>query len=456
MLKRIWLSLCIVPMLLLCSSCGAELGDQPIREEDGTLVWKGFTVEHSYYGGSATNVFVPENVLTTQDQVLSVLFGASSGSPVQFGMKEIIQVNLDGEWYSLPDLLMHREQPLIMAPLSDGVEYRSEESKTAHSVDLSPFGALPPGKYRLVEEFFWGNVNKEYQFAYFWVIAPGGKRPIESETTGTARLEDIAFSVDSPYAAQRTITDQNYLLRLNITNLSGKWYNAKEAILEIWKAGQWENVAFQHANLGLIFNWGSSSELLFLDEPLEVGDYRIRLIMSVFNLTGTVEPQSFFSVLSGEEAPIPQWKVSQLHPSPIDVAEVSSGVTMTLKSPVLTMDNLEFEFVLTAIDDYSYFYGEPFTIEVLLDGSWYSVPFASDGFDSIGYGIDSSTSLQDRTHTCHPLWAAGILPAGQYRLLKEFMVNNPSIDEDNPIYLGKEFAIAEFTVETTLELRKYS
>jgi hypothetical protein len=123
---------------------------------------------------------------------------------------------------------------------------------------------------------------------------------------------------------------------------------------------------------------------------------------------------------------------------------------MTIVNPALNKVNKEFEYILTADNYYSY--GEPFGIEVLLDGLWYCVPLAHDTFISIGYSIDESTELKDRTYTLTPVFAAGILPAGQYRLVKSFDLVGPDVTEwGGPVYLKKEIVIAEFTVEETIE-----
>jgi hypothetical protein len=268
--------------------------------------------------------------------------------------------------------------------------------------------------------------------------------------SGTARLEDIVFFVESLYEARRAITDADTMLAMDIENLSGRKYITSNAFLEMNQGGQWVNVAYQHANLGLLLSWMKDRNVLFLDEPLTAGDYRLRLVMSVFGTQGSIEPEYEFTVYPDNEVAEPGWEISRLRVSTYDTAQQNAGVTMALDSTVLNKGNMELEFVLTAVDHYSY--GEPFGIDVLLNGVWYSVPFANSYFNSIGYQIDPDTGTGNRSHSVNPVFAVGILPAGHYRLIKTFDLVGPDTTEwGGPVYLAKENVFAEFIVEETLE-----
>jgi hypothetical protein len=461
--------------LLLSAACGPVSGGAPgtAKEQpgdtqeaittgpDGNTTWNGFALIREDYYGRPEDAFVPENVLTTEDQTLTVFFLSGFGSDgMEYGITEIVQVYLDGSWYTLADgsekseiqpvNLSQREQPLILPPFSMPVE---EAEKTEHIVDLSTLGTLPPGRYRFVERLFLERLQLEqYAIAYFWVVLPGEDIPPESGTSGTARPEDIAFFVESLYEARRVITDADTMLFMNIENLSGRQYITSNAILEMKHGSQWVDVAYQHANLGLLQSWAKNRDILFLEEPLTAGEYRLRLAMSVFGTQSGIEPEpeSEFTVYPYNEAPEPGWEVTRLRVSPYDDAHQSAGVTMTLASAVLNKEKTELEFVLTADDHYSY--GEPFGIDVLLEGIWYSVPFTSVGFHDIGYSIDPDTEISNRSHIAYPVFAVGILPAGHYRLTKEFDLVGPETTEwGGPVYLSKETVFAEFTVEETLE-----
>ena len=433
----------------------------PIEQSDGTLTWNGFKLKREEYFGRAEDVFVPENVLTTDEQTLSVFFSSGFGSDeLEYGIMEFIQVNLDGVWYTLMDEqsdpptplnLSQTDVPLILPPFDSNTEYQSEASRMEHTVDFSVIGGLPAGRYRLVERFFLDRLKLElHTLAHFWVIEPGDKRPPESEPTGAARLEDILFYVDSPYKARQEITDADYHISTYIENLSGKRYVANSAILEMKQNGRWVNVDFQHANLGLLSEWTGVCDFMFLDEPLIVGDYRLRLSISILGMQDVIEPECEFAVIAYEDAPKPKWVSSQLKPSPYNVAEQSTGISITLKNAVLDKENMELEFVIEA--DSAYSFGEPYELDVLLDGTWYSVPLAFSAFNSIGYAIDPDTEIANRTYKHTPVFSVGILPAGQYRLIKAFNLTGPDEPKSGmPTYLTNEFALAEFSVAETLE-----
>ena len=447
---------------MLSAACGTTPGDAPeaiVARSDGVLTWNGFALIREDYYGRSEDVFLPENVLTTEDQTLTVFFLSGFGSDnLEYGVVEVVQVNLDGNWYTLASSsedsgiqsinLSQREYPLILPPFSMPIE---EAEKTERTVDLSTFGQLPPGRYRFVETLFLERLQLEmHALAYFWVVAPGEDRPPESVTGGTARPEDIVFFVDSLYEARRVITDADTMLAMNIENLSGRQYIESNAFLEMKQGRQWVEVAYRHANLGLLQSWMKNRDVLFLEEPLAAGDYRLRLAMSVFGTQSEIEPEYEFTVYRNNEVPEPEWEVSRLRVSPYGTAPQSAGVTIALGSSILNKEKMELEFVLAAGDNYSY--GEQYGIDVMLDGVWYCVPFAHGAFTSISYFIDPDTEISNRSHIIYPVFAVGIMPAGHYRLTKELDLESPETTEwGGPIYIAKETVFAEFTVEETLE-----
>jgi hypothetical protein len=213
-------------------------------------------------------------------------------------------------------------------------------------------------------------------------------------------------------------------------------------------------MGYQHANLSLMFGWSSNSNALFLNEPLSAGDYRLRLSMRVFGTLSEINPECEFTVAPYDNAPEPKWNAARLSLSSYDAAQQSAGVTITLTNPVLNEDNTDFIFIIAA-DDY-YAFGEYYTVEVLLEGKWYSIPLAYGLFNDIGYSVDPETEEAGRTYSCNPVFACGILPAGQYRMIKEFTLFDPEargagLDTYPTTYLAREFAIAEFTVAKTLD-----
>ena len=92
---------------------------------DGNLMWNEFVLIREDYYGRSEDAFIQENVLTTEDQTLTVLFLSGFGNDnLEYGVTEVIQVNLDGNWYTLatepenseiqPVNLSQRDKPLIL------------------------------------------------------------------------------------------------------------------------------------------------------------------------------------------------------------------------------------------------------------------------------------------------------------------------------------------------------
>jgi len=155
-----------------------------------------------------------------------------------------------------------------------------------------------------------------------------------------------------------------------------------------------------------------------------------------------------------ENAPEPKWEVSRLSISRHNAVTQSTDVKISISNPVLDNDNMELEFMITVTDG-SYSYGDPYIIEVLLDGIWYSVPYAYGGaFNSPAYSVDPNTDQKQRTHSINPTFEYGTIPVGQYRLIKEFNLVGPDSPEGMPTYLTKEFVFALFTVTETLDRTK--
>lgn len=447
-----YLIICIVVILLLCTACGNN-SISPVEKPDGSLLWNDWQLireDIGWYGwgGANVDVFVPENVLTTKEQTLTVSF-KSRGGIFEYGFNEFIQVYLDGVWYSLSQKLSQNGEPLILDNYNN--HYDKNEDGTEHMVDFSIIGELPPGKYRLVETFYEEQFKEEtYAFANFWVIKSGGKRPSESETTGNARKEDIVLYVQSLYEARRVITDEDIWFCLYVENLSGKKYaidneyEKNPPILEMKQNDKWGKINYQHINAGMILGWTTDRTEVFLDEPLSAGCYRIRVPMYVLYGSGSIELEYEFDVISQKDVPEPKWEISRLSPSPYNA--LSTGVEMNSANTVLNKDNTVLEITLSSNRLYNY--GEPYEVEVLLDGKWYRVPFASGGFTMPMYTFDPNNAEFSRvSFSCNPASSCGVLPAGQYRIVKEFTVPDTSPTGG---YLAKEFAAVEFTVEETI------
>jgi hypothetical protein len=285
------------------------------------------------------------------------------------------------------------------------------------------------------------------------LIWEGSERPPESEASGPACLGDISLRAEAISQARRVITDKDTVFFFVIENLSGKRYTTSSAVLEKKQGNDWASVDFEHANLGLISEWKTQSDMLFLRAPLAAGDYRLRLSMRTFDYYGPgnwIEPECEFTVTAYADAPEPRLYPAQLALSTFDESMQSESVSIALKNPILNERSTILEYVVTANDCFNF--GESYGIDALLDGKWYSVPFANDMFLAIGYSITPDTAERIRTYSCHPVVACGVLPAGRYRMIKAFDLCDPDAGSESPVtYLATEYASAEFTVEGHLE-----
>jgi len=268
---------------------------------------------------------------------------------------------------------------------------------------------------------------------------------------------------------------------MNIENLSDKDYVASAAILErriendwassgafsvstsltigdersaiytafgISDTDDWKVVSYGHANLRMIRRYRGNSNFLYLNEPLKAGDYRITLVMNVLNSVDTIEPSCEFTVIKHSDLPLLQWDISQLYPSLYKDAEQSTDVIMSFANPILDRENITFDLLIASDEKYSY--GSQYEIDVLLDGMWYSVPFLSDiWWESRNIILNPDTGKTEHVQPVTPLHNVGILPAGQYRIVKEF--DRVEFSNGYVIPLSSEFAIAEFTVTELLE-----
>jgi len=471
MFKRYYIIICAFIILLLFISCEKK-SETPVEQPDGTFLWNGLQLirdDLCRYDGRGISVFVPENVITTEEKMLTVFFRDYSGG-LEYGVKEYIQVYINGLWYTVNQQVSQYDESLILYGYQgDRGDYRSWQGEK-YTADFSAMDKLPVGKYRFVETFSGDRLEEEiYAFANFWVIKPGGKRPPESETTGNARKEDIVLSMQSVYEARREITDKDIWFCVFVENLSGKEYcidNEQEKnppILEIKQNSKWEKVDYRHINAGVAEGWQININQIFLDELLTAGHYRIRIPMRVFKEPGSIEKQPGyieinceFDIIAHIDIPEPKWEISRLKQSDYDSSKQSTGIRMSAPNPVLNKENTQLEIMLE-VDNY-YEYGTPYEVEVLLDGNWYNVPFMG----GMGWAMPAFLLKPNDENTRNyiyenPVRDCGVLPKGQYRIIKEFDLREPPVPpaEWGGNRIAKEFAIVEFTVEETLSSEEY-
>ena len=269
---------------------------------------------------------------------------------------------------------------------------------------------------------------------------------------------DIYIRVESPYEARRVITDRDVQLSLVIGNISGVNYVADEAALEKKNGTRWESAQYRHANLGMINGYSTSQgNLIFLNGPLAVGDYRLRLTVSVLTTVrdGTrgsrapFEPACEFTVTAYGEAQAPAWDASRLGISLYDEYVTPPSIPMSFSNPVLTNANPELGYSISAND--IYYYDENYRADVLIDGTWYDVPFINRIVHAILLVYNPGDAGNGDRHECKPEPASGcgILPAGTYRIVKEFDLGGY---RGSPQFIRTEYAVAEFRADETIEL----
>jgi len=277
---------------------------------------------------------------------------------------------------------------------------------------------------------------------------------------------ELVFHVRSLYEARRVITDRDNWFGLFFTVSYGAWVvEQEEVFLEMLHDGVWERINYRNVNIGLMrSSWDEISvSELFLHEPLAAGRYRVRLIAYPFTvprsshrgMPGAIELVREFDIIAHEDAPEPRWNITRLELSPHCESDWSDGIRMTVANPVIDGDNTVLEVYLTA--DYIYTFGEHFRVEALLDGQWYKVPFANGVFFDVGFKI--SAGVRNLTVDCcaiDPVFRAGVLPAGHYRIIMEFSLMGDLMTEYGVLdwsirnRIAEEFAMAEFVVMETL------
>lgn len=99
-------------------------------------------------------------------------------------------------------------------------------------------------------------------------------------------------------------------------------------------------------------------------------------------------------------------------------ATLPEGISMTVDTETVTSEGASFLLLQTTEHDIRY--GDDYFLQVLENEVWRDVPYAIDnwGFHSIAYNLPKNTP---KTLEVNWKWLYGSLPAGEYRLVKEFM-----------------------------------
>lgn len=97
---------------------------------------------------------------------------------------------------------------------------------------------------------------------------------------------------------------------------------------------------------------------------------------------------------------------------------ISEGIVMTVDTETITPEGAS--FLLMQNTDLNIQYGDDYTLQQFNGGTWEDVPVIVEnyGFHSIAYQLPKDTPQALEIDWA---WLYGSLPAGEYRLVKEFM-----------------------------------
>ena len=101
-----------------------------------------------------------------------------------------------------------------------------------------------------------------------------------------------------------------------------------------------------------------------------------------------------------------------------EMPPVSEGIVMTVDTETITPEGSS--FLLMQNTDLNIQYGDDYTLQQFNGGTWEDVPVIVENyaFHSIAYQLPKDTP---KTLEIDWAWLYGSLPAGEYRLVKEFM-----------------------------------
>jgi hypothetical protein len=143
-----------------------------------------------------------------------------------------------------------------------------------------------------------------------------------------------------------------------------------------------------------------------------------------------------------------EWNAAKLLLSRFDTERQSGDIIMVLEDSTVNTDNTALRVTITASKNYTYDYS--FELEVFLDRRWYTIGKLYSYFDA--YNDENYSTVIDsdtvRYQTIDPAHYVGSLPAGKYRLIREFL----HYRDDKMLYPNKEFVYVEFNVKSTENL----
>jgi len=140
----------------------------------------------------------------------------------------------------------------------------------------------------------------------------------------------------------------------------------------------------------------------------------------------------------GSETNNPQDDEGSWKPTPYEHVNTFDGVTMEIQEGTVSATGLTLLF--TNETDKEGIYGDPFTLEKKIDGSWFEIPVILEeyGFNDIGYNLPPNGESEWEVDW---EWLYGPLDSGEYRIMKEIS------DFREPGDYDEHYFAAPFTID---------
>lgn len=323
-------------------------------------------------------------------------------------------------------------------------------------------------------------ITEEYQNNKTEENRDSGNSTVVSGEIGEKSIVKIIETDDISFYISELYSDGAEANIENNTNMTVHW--GSEYSIEKKENGEWytiepilDSIAWTMEQRGIAVGESVQKEKYCWDwlyGNLPVGDYRIIKAFSLYdddklkkhmNLAAefSIEPTDEIKEIQQEvitdENTLQQETDIQDQENEID-SKTSSELVITNNSyEISEIEDVSFyvtkhytnaaEICIENHSDEILYYGEPFFIEKKIDGEWYSIkPIEQIMWFMILKNIEVGSTL-----TYEIVWDDyyGILPNGEYRIIKEFSLG----DYDSPneeIYLA-----AEFTIDPTDETKEF-
>ncbi|EEG78627.1 immunoglobulin-like domain-containing protein [Dethiobacter alkaliphilus] len=162
------------------------------------------------------------------------------------------------------------------------------------------------------------------------------------------------------------------------------------------------------------------------------------LVLVGCNEPDTTDPNNTPPESADSNSPPESIDPADLETTPYETVNNFVGVTMTVDQE--TVSNTGLTVVFENNTERECIYGEYFSLEKKINGTWYQLPVVVDGnygFNDIGYPLPPGGSGE---FTAKWEWLYGTLEPGNYRIVKDILDVREPGDFDT-YYLAAEFEI---------------